>query len=115
VISTITTMTGIMIQIYLISMMSKHQEFQEHNQDLILFMVSSTIKIISNCFINGLLHDESEKLLSSLDDIDMSKLVDDLTYRETILFMSINRNLKYGFTIAEFMPLKRTTLLTVIY
>ena len=73
------------------------------------------IKLNISCFVNGLVYDESEKLLSCMDSVDITRMnTNDPDFREIQLFMTISRSFKCGFTIGGIMPFRKTTLLSVI-
>jgi len=72
-------------------------------------------KLIISCLINGLVHEENNKILiyALLDNIS-PKDIDEDEYKELLTFKSMSRETKFGFTIGGFAPLKKTTLLSVI-
>jgi hypothetical protein len=75
--------------------------------------VSEIFKIIISCFINGLVYEENDKIFAVLDNIN-PKDINENEYKEVVFFKTMSRETKFGFTIAGFAPLKKTTLLTVI-
>jgi hypothetical protein len=79
---------------------------------LLFCFVVNWIKVIGNCLFNGLVHDEADELLSCLDDISISKLTKS-AFEEVVIFMSISRNSKFGFSIAGLMLFRKTALTSV--
>jgi hypothetical protein len=59
-----------------------------------------------------MVHEEADKLLSCLDDISISTSTRS-TFKEVIIFMSMSRSLKFGFSIAGVMLFKKTALTSV--
>ncbi len=108
--SIISGMYAVMIQIYILIIYCKHEAIQEMSGILLSSSISNTIKLIGNCLIHGLVREESDQLLSCLDNISAK---DEPVFKEALLFMSIGKDLKFGFTISGFMPLRKTTLTSV--
>jgi hypothetical protein len=75
--------------------------------------VSEIFKLIISCLINGLVHEENDKIYAVLDNIN-PKDIDENEYKEVVFFKTMSRETKFGFTIAGFAPLKKTTLLSVV-
>ena len=77
--------------------------------------IESTLRLTNSCLINGLVYDETDQLLLALEDISESQLnSDDKLFKELMALRTLNWNLPNGFTIGGLMPLKRTTLLSVV-
>jgi hypothetical protein len=74
--------------------------------------VENSIKLIGDLLINGLVHDEADKLLFYLDDISISKSKESVL-KEIEFFISFNRNLKYSLSIVWLMLFRKTTLTSV--
>ena len=109
-------MFAVMTQIYIFIYSGNKEIIRDFVGTLLFICISNAFKLMANCLFNGLVHDESDKLLSSLDNISISKCPkDEDLFNETLLFMSISRNLKFGFSIAGFMSLRKTTLTSVSY
>jgi len=74
---------------------------------------SEILKLIISCSINGMVYDETERIYAVLDKINAYDF-DEEEYKESIIFKTISRETKFGFTIGGFAPLRKTTLLSVI-
>ena len=72
-----------------------------------------TPKLIGDCIICGMVHDQADQLLKSVHQIDFD-IKNDRFYKELMLFKTINSEVNYGFTIGGLVPLERTALLSVI-
>ena len=113
-ISTLTAMVCVMIQLYILIEFKNIPEMAVAKILLFNFMVQALTQLNANCIINGWTHDGSEQLLRAVDTIDvLNTLPDDPTFREVMLFMAMNRDSKIGFTIGGLMPLRKSTLLSV--
>ena len=75
--------------------------------------ITSTVKLIINCFINGLVHEESDRIYAVLDKFN-AKDVDNYEYKNLVLFKNSFREMRFGFTIGGFASLRKTTLVPVI-
>jgi len=105
---------SVMTQIYILITSGKYEIIQKISATFVFSIIINSIKLICDCVINGLVYEEAEKLFSCLDHISISKSPkEELTFKEVIFFKSISRDLKFGFTIAGFMPLRKTTLTSV--
>ena len=103
-----------MLQMYILIEIKPDPEFNFLKVVLWYSTLYYVVQLNANCLISGLVHDEADHLLSALDDFQFTgKETDDMAYKESLLFMSMSRDLKIGPTIGGFMPLKRTTLLSV--
>ena len=72
------------------------------------------IQLILNCFINGILYEETEKLIFDLDNLNIN--VNHIKLFESFISLKTQlRNIKCGFTIGSFAPWNKLTLLQVIY
>ena len=101
----------VMVEIYLLIAGQIYPEVRRMSVDLLVVMIQAIIYINGNCLIHGLVHEESDKLLSVMHTIDISK-VSEQEFRETLIFMTIRREIPFGFTIGGFMPMRKTTLLS---
>jgi hypothetical protein len=72
------------------------------------------LRLIISCLINGLVHEENDKIHAVLDNINPKDINED-EYKELVTFKSMSRETKFGFTIGGFAPLKKITLLSVIH
>ena len=78
------------------------------------FIIQSLIVLNGNCLINGWLYEESENLFTVMDRINMFyNQLNEQDFREVVVFMSMRNDKSFGFTIAGFMPLRKSTLLSV--
>ena len=105
----------IMLQIYMIS---NHKTIPliSMKSYYISNSVSSTIYLIIICVINDLLYNEADSLLLALEERYKSNSnSNENTFRELMTLRTINWKTPNGFTIGGLMPLKRTTLLSVIH
>jgi len=101
-----------MIQIFLTIFGEKNEILSQFIWGTYIFgTVASTFKLIASCLINGIAYDESKRFQSTLDGLEFNN--DSEMTREGLIFMSMSRELTFGFTIAGFMPMKKSTLLSV--
>ena len=67
------------------------------------------------CLINGMLFDETDELFISLNEINATKSDSNgETFTELMNFRTLSRDLPNGFTVGSVLPLRRTTLLSII-
>ncbi len=105
------SMCSIMLQIHL---MAENNPFLAQFATLFAFKTITEIsKLVISCLINGLVHEENDKIYAILDNIN-SKDINENEYKEVLLFKTMSRETKFGFTIGGFAPLKKTTLLSVV-
>jgi hypothetical protein len=69
--------------------------------------------MIISCFVNCLVHEESDQIFAVLDKVKAQDL-NDIEYKELLLFRTISRETKFRFTIGGFAPLRKSTLIPVI-
>jgi hypothetical protein len=105
-------MFSILIEIYILIIYGDYEVIRKFAATLLFSSVMNGIKLIGDCLINGLVHDEADKLLSCLDDISISGSKASVL-KEVVVFMSISRNSKFGFSIAGLMPFRKTALTSV--
>jgi len=106
---------GIMLQIYITIVDLRDKELNSLSVLLILNFVMIIIKTIANFLIHGLVYEETAKFFSSLEDLDIStRIKDENEFKEYLCFKTQNNDSKLGFTIAGFVPYKKSTLLSVI-
>jgi len=106
------TMIGVMINIYYYSMFNNNEILKQCSSIIAFRSITSIMKLIIDCYINGLVHEESENILSILDEFDVQKL-DETEFKEWITFKNISKDNKFGFTIGGFAALRKTTLIPV--
>ncbi len=110
----VTSITGLMIDIFVITVGIHFQSFNGITKGLKLESVANAIKLIISCLIHGSVYEETEKLYFIFDELDISyKNLDENGYKEVLYFKSQTIDSKFGFTIAGTIPFKRTTLLSV--
>jgi hypothetical protein len=102
-------MLTVLTQIYILIIYGNLDVIRKLAVTLLLSCLANAVKLIGDCLINGLVHDEADVLLSCLDDIPISKLSES-DLKEVKIFMSMNRNLKFGFSIAGLMLFRKTAL-----
>ncbi len=114
IITTVSTMITLMVEVYIITVGSNYPSLSVFKNLFMFNSLALTFKLIFNCIINGKVYEEADRLLSVLDDITIGKEnLDDVTFKEAMIFMSISRDLRNGFSIGGYLPLKKTTLLSV--
>jgi len=99
-----------MLQIHV--MAENNPILRQYAIDFAFETVFEILKLIISCLINGLVHEENDKIYAVLDNIN-SNDINKNEYKELLLFKTISRESKFGFTIGGFAPLKKTTLLSV--
>ena len=87
--------------------------FKESSTFLLITSTSSSIKLVISCLINGLVHEESEDIYAVLDNMNVEDM-DERNYKKWLIFKNISREIKFGFTIGGFAPLRKTTLIPVL-
>jgi hypothetical protein len=108
------SITGLMLDIYMIKVGAQFQLFKEFSVNFTLESVLNAVKLIISCLIRGLVYDEIDSLYLSFDELDISyKNLDENGYKEALYFKSQTIDANFWFTIAGTIPFKRTTLLSV--
>jgi len=102
----------VLTHIYILINYRQYEAIRKFAATLLFCFVINWIKVIGNCLINGLVHDEADELLSCLDDISISKSTKS-AFEEVVILMSISRNSKFGFSIAGLMLFRKTALISV--
>jgi hypothetical protein len=106
------TMLAVMINIYAIAMYSNNEIMKQHSNTYAFKSITSVLKLIISCYINGLVHEESERIYSVLDNFNTRDL-DKVQYKEWLMFKNILKDTRIGFTIGGFAALRKTTLIPV--
>ncbi len=106
------TMVGIMLNIWTISLSNDSPIIKEHLEGFAFNTITSSIKLVISCFINGLVHEESERIYSVLDNFN-AKDFDAMEFREFLMFKNISKEKMFGFTIGGFAALRKTALIPV--
>ncbi len=104
-------MFSIMLQIY--AMAENNPILRFYVSAFAFGTISELLKLIISCLINGLLYEENDKIYAVLDKINPKDINED-EYKEVLMFKTMSRETKFGFTIGGFAPLKKTSLLSVI-
>ena len=105
-------MVGIMLNIWSFALIDRHKTIKRLSNQFAYNTISATVKLIISCFINGLVYEESERILTVLDAFRANDLSDS-EFKELLLFKAISRETKFGITIGGFAPLRKTTLIQV--
>jgi hypothetical protein len=106
------TMVAIMLNIWMISLSEDSPIVKSHLEGFAVVTITSSIKLVISCFINGLVHEESERIYSVLDNFNAEDF-DANEYKEWLMFKNISKEKMFGFTIGGFAPLRKTTLIPV--
>ncbi len=107
----LASMCSIMLQIH--AMAENNPILRQYATIFAFGTTTEILKLIISCLINGLVHEENDKIYAVLDNI-RPKDIDEDEYKELLTFKSMSRETKFGFTIGGFATLKKTTLLSVI-
>ena len=110
--STIAVVFNIMVTVYYNLYARKFDYIDELIAFDMIFEGGQLIQLILNCFINGKLYNETLKLLSDLDNININ-VNDDQLFKTLIKFKTSVQRTKCGFTIGGFAPFNELTLLQV--
>jgi hypothetical protein len=93
-------------------MYSNNEIMKQHLSTYAFKSIISVLKLIISCYINGLVHEESERIYSVLDNFNTRDL-DEVQYKEWLMFKNILKDTRIGFTIGGFAALRKTTLIPV--
>ncbi len=100
------SMFSIMLQIY--TMAENNPILRQFVSAFAFGAISELLKLIISCLINGLVYEENDKIYAVLDKINPKDINED-EYKEVLMFKTMSRETKFGFTIGGFAPLKKTT------
>jgi hypothetical protein len=106
------TMVAIMLNIWTISLSYDSPIIKEHLEGFTFNTISSSIKLVISCFMNGLVHEESERIYSVLGNFNSGDF-DANEYKKFLMFKNISKETMFGFTIGGFASLRKTTLIPV--
>jgi hypothetical protein len=106
------TMVAIMLNIWTISLSDDSPIIKENLEGFAFNTITSSVKLVISCFINGLVHEESERIYSVLDNFKAEDF-DANEYKEWLMFKNISKEKMFGFTIGGFAALRKTTLIPV--
>ncbi len=101
-----------MFSIYVYSISGNNKVMKNHLTYYAFKSITSVIKLITDCYINGLVHEESERIYSVLDQFKNRDL-NNVRFREWLMFKNVSKDQKFGFTVGGFAPLRKTTLIPV--
>ncbi len=104
------SMCSIMLQIH--AMAENNPILRQYATIFAFGATTETLRLIISCLVNGLVHEENDKIYAVLDNIN-PKDIDEDEYKEVLMFKTMSRETKFGFTIGGFAPLKKATLLSV--
>ncbi len=110
VIDILVSMYSIMLQIH--AMAENNPVLGKYATVFTFLTITEVLKLIISCLMNGLVYEETDKIYAVLDNINPKDINED-EYKEVLMFKSMSRETKFGFTIGGFAPLKKTTLLSV--
>ncbi|CAG2107392.1 unnamed protein product [Medioppia subpectinata] len=87
--------------IYVIITSQNIKEYNRFNEMMVFVVIGCIVKLNADCLINGFVYQESEKLLSVLDSLDiMNAKYSEQDFREVLLFKSlVTTPVTIGFTI----------------
>ncbi len=106
------TMVGVMINIYVYSLSGNNNIMKKYLTYHAFKSITSVLKLIIDCYINGLVHEESDRIYSVLDE-SKARNMNDIEYKEWLMFKNVSKDHKFGFTVGGFVPLRKTTLIPV--
>ena len=87
-------------------------QFHTWFASFISYCLIITPKLIGDCIICGMVHDQANRLLKSVHQVDFD-IKNDRFYKELMLFKTINPEINFGFSFGGLVPLERTALLSV--
>jgi hypothetical protein len=106
------TIVGVMINIYVYSISGNNEVMKKHLSYYAFKSTTSVIKLIIGCYINGLVHEESDRIYSVLDE-SKARNLNDFEYKEWLMFKNVSKDQNFGFTVGGFAPMRKTTLIPV--
>jgi hypothetical protein len=106
------TMVAIMLNIWTISLSDDSPIIKSRLEGFAFNTITSSVKLVISCLINGLVHEESERIYSVLDNFNSGDF-DANEYKEWLMFKNISKEKMFGFTIGGFAALRKTTLIPV--
>ena len=112
VIRSVITMYSVMINIYILAIISSTPMMKIFAKILTISTDSAIVEVIISCLVCGLVHEKSDKIFAILDEFNANELSEN-EYKEWLMFKAVSREVWFGFTIGGFAPLRKTTLITV--
>jgi hypothetical protein len=106
------TMVGVMINIYVYSISGNNNIMKKYLTYHAFKSITYVLKLITNCYINGLVHEESDRIYTILDQFKNRDL-NNVEYKEWLMFKNVSKDQNFGFTVGGFAPLRKTTLIPV--
>ena len=110
----IVTITSIMTSIYIACIGRYDPFFGRYTSTLFISTLLLISKMTINCLIHGMVYEESQKLFSVFEELNVSMdSMDENVFREVLYFKSQMSELKFSFTIAGLVAYRKITLLSV--
>ena len=100
------------INVYAVSLIETVPQMVFFARLLLFSTISGTIEMIVSFWICGQTHLKSDKIHALLDEFKANSL-SDCEYNEWLMFKSIDRKTRVGFTIGGFVTMKFTSLIAV--
>ena len=102
----------LMISIWAIVLSLSHEPIRRLANVFLIQALMASAKLLILFIGNGLVHSQSQQILTTLDNIRAYSLTDE-EYRELVLFKTMSRQDSIGFTVAGLGALKADTILSV--
>ncbi len=106
------TIVGVMINIYVYSLSGNNEVIKRHLTYHAFKSITSVIKLIIDCYINGLVHEESDRIYTVLDQFKNRDL-NNVEYKKWLMFKNVSKDQNFGFTVGGFVPLRKKSLIPV--
>ena len=103
---------SVIINVYAVSLIQSVPQMVFFARLLFFSTISGTLETILSFWICGQTHRKSDEIHALLDELSANSL-SDYEYNEWLMFKSIDRKTRIGFTIGGFVPMKCTSLLAV--
>ena len=105
---------SVIINVYAVSLIQTVPQMVFFARLLFFSTISGTLETIISFWICGQTHQKSDKIHALLDEFKANSL-SDYEYNEWLMFKSIDRKTRIGFTIGRFVTMKCTSLLAVTW
>lgn len=102
----------IFLMIYVVTQIGHYPQMVGFSYIWVTATASGVTEMVISCLVCGRLHERADKLYAVLDKID-SNCLSRIQYKDWIMFKTIDRKTRFGFTIGGFASLRKTTLITV--
>jgi hypothetical protein len=106
------TMVLITLSIWTISLSNDFPIIKSHLEGFAFNTITSSVKLVISCSINGLVHEESERIYSVLDNFNSGDF-DANEYKDFLMFKNISKETIFRFSIGGFAALRKKTLVPV--